>query len=87
MLSAVDTAGSLPAPDSDSFDRVAKRFGMTRSEFYRVAGQKPADELEGGGQAELSRLADAALADAGPPAGTDPFLAESERIARTCTPW
>jgi len=83
----METAISLPDPDFDRLDRVAKRYGITRSEFYRVAGQKLADELEGGGQAELSRLADAALADAGPPAGTDPFLAESERIARTCTPW
>ena len=81
------TAISLPDPDFDRFDRVAKRFGMTRSEFYRVAGQKLADELEGGGQAELTRLANAALADAGGTAEPDPFLAESERIARTGTEW
>jgi metal-responsive CopG/Arc/MetJ family transcriptional regulator len=83
----VKTAISLPDPDFDRFDRVAKRFGMTRSEFYRVAEQKLADELEGGGEAELTRLADAALADAGHPAAADPFLAESERIARTGTEW
>lgn len=87
MLSTVDTADSLPAPDSDSFDRVAERFGITRWKPSHMAGRELADEFEGGDRAALSRLADAALADAGPPAGTDPFLAESERIARTCTPW
>ena len=81
------TAISLPDPDFDRFDRVAKRFGMTRSEFYRVAGQKLADELEGGGEAELTRPANAALADAGQSSDTAPFLAESERIARTGTEW
>ncbi|OUE23155.1 hypothetical protein [Clavibacter michiganensis] len=49
------TATSLPDRDSDRFDRVAKRFGMTRSESHRVAGQKLADEREGGGEAEARR--------------------------------
>ncbi|WP_086516281.1 CopG family transcriptional regulator [Clavibacter michiganensis] len=83
----MDTAASLPDSDSDPFDRVADRFGVTPSKPSCMAGRELADELEGGGRAELTRLADAALADAGAPAGADPFLAESERIARTRTPW
>ncbi|MBF4617505.1 CopG family transcriptional regulator [Clavibacter sp. VKM Ac-2873] len=81
------TAISVPDSDFERFDRVATRFGMTRSEFYRVAGQKLADELEGAGKAELTRLADAAIAEVGQPSAGGEFLRESERIARTGSEW
>jgi len=81
------TAISVPDADFERFDRLAKRHGMTRSEFYRVAGQKLADELEGAGKAELTRLADAAIAEVGQPTAGDDFLRESERIARTGSEW
>jgi metal-responsive CopG/Arc/MetJ family transcriptional regulator len=54
------TAISMPDGDFERFERVAARQGMSRSEFYRAAARRYADELEG--TAELTRLADEALA-------------------------
>ncbi len=79
------TAISLPDGDFERFERVAARHGMNRSEFYRVAGQRFADELEG--EAELTALADAAIARAGQPSGDEQFLRESERIVQGGTDW
>lgn len=39
------TAISLPDEASARFDRVAERHGLTRSEFYRRAAERYADEL------------------------------------------
>ncbi len=39
------TAISLPDHAAERFDRVANRHGMTRSEFYRRAAERYADEL------------------------------------------
>lgn len=41
------TAISLPDHTAERFDRIAKQHGMTRSEFYRRAGELYADELVG----------------------------------------
>lgn len=79
------TAISLPDADFERFERVANRHGMNRSEFYRLAGQKLADELEG--EAELTRVANAALARAGQPDGDELFVRESERLLREGTDW
>ncbi|MFT4136691.1 CopG family transcriptional regulator [Microbacterium sp.] len=78
------TAISMPDRDFERFDRVASRHGMNRSEFYRLAGQRLADELEGG--AELTALANAAIARAGQP-HDDLFLEESQRIASEGSDW
>ena len=58
---------------------------MNRSEFFRLAGTKLADELED--EAELTAMANAALARAGQPAGDGTFLRESERIGREAADW
>jgi len=75
---AMKTAISLPDADFERFERVAARHGMNRSEFYRLAARRFADELEGA--AGLTALANAALQKAGQPAGDRAFLAESERL-------
>lgn len=57
------TAISVPDGDFERFERVAAKHGLNRSEFYRLAGAKLADELEG--ESELTAMANAALEDAG----------------------
>ncbi|WP_206443303.1 hypothetical protein [Candidatus Protofrankia californiensis] len=79
------TAISIPDGDFERFERVAARHGMNRSEFYRLAGKRLADELEG--EAELTRLANAVLARVGQPSGDGLFLRESERVLREGTEW
>lgn len=79
------TAISLPDRDFDRFEQVAARHGMNRSEFYRLAATKLADFLEGG--AELTRLADAAIARAGQPAEDGVFLREVERRIGEAGDW
>jgi len=79
------TAISLPDRDFERFERVAARHGMNRSEFYRLAGEKLAAELEG--EAELTTLANATIARAGQPAGDDAFLRQSERTILEGTEW
>lgn len=79
------TAISLPDPDFDRFERVAARHGMNRSEFYRLAAQRLADELEG--VSELTAAANATLERAGG-VGVDPaFVRESERLVVEGTAW
>ena len=51
---------------------------MNRSEFFRRAGQRFADELEGAN--ELTALANKAIAEAGQPSEDGLFLSESQRI-------
>ncbi|WP_091182357.1 CopG family transcriptional regulator [Paramicrobacterium humi] len=79
------TAISVPDGDFERYERIAARHGMNRSEFYRRAAQKLADELEG--EAELTALADAAIERAGQPAEDGLFLRESERVSQEGTPW
>lgn len=79
------TAISVPDGDFERFERVAMRHGMNRSEFYRLAGQKLADELEG--ESELTALADAVIARAGQPAGDGEFLKESQRVVSEGSDW
>ncbi|TFD54435.1 CopG family transcriptional regulator [Cryobacterium frigoriphilum] len=79
------TAISIPDGDFERFDRLAARHGMNRSEFYRLAGHRLAEELEG--KAELTALANAVIARVGQPAADSPFLPEAERIVREGTQW
>ncbi|WP_407317579.1 ribbon-helix-helix protein, CopG family [Isoptericola halotolerans] len=58
------TAISLPDHAAGRFDDVARRHGMTRSEFYRRAAERYADELS---EADLTRQIDAAIDDVGQP--------------------
>lgn len=82
----VKTAISIPDGDFERFERLAARHGMNRSEFYRRAGRRLADELEG--EVELTALADAVIARVGQPSGErSPLLRESERIVREGTDW
>ncbi|MFT3799433.1 CopG family transcriptional regulator [Microbacterium sp.] len=78
------TAISLPDGDFERFERVATSHGMNRSEFYRLAAERFADQLEGG--SELTAVANAVLARAGQPAD-DLFVRESERVQQAGTRW
>jgi metal-responsive CopG/Arc/MetJ family transcriptional regulator len=71
------TAISIPDGDFERFERVAARHGMNRSEFYRLAGRRLVEELEG--EAELTAQANAVIARVGQPFVDSPFLRESER--------
>lgn len=71
------TAISVPDGEFARYERVAARHGMNRSEFYRRAAERFADELEGG--SELTDQANQALTESGQSADS-PFLRESERI-------
>ncbi|MEA9984244.1 CopG family transcriptional regulator [Subtercola sp. RTI3] len=79
------TAISVPNGDFERFERVADKHGMNRSEFYRLAAQRLADELEGA--SELSAIANAVLARTGQPSGDGLFLRESQRVMRGGTEW
>lgn len=76
----VKTAISIPNGDFERFERVAARHGMNRSEFYRLAGSRLAEELEG--ETELTALANSVIARVGQPSADSPFLRESEHIAQ-----
>jgi hypothetical protein len=82
---AMKTAISIPNGDFERFERVAARHGMNRSEFYRLAGSRLAEELEG--EAELTALANSVIARVGQPSAGSPFLRESERTVREGTDW
>lgn len=58
------TAISLPDATARRIDRVADRHGMSRSEFYRRAAERFADELDG---ADLTAQIDAAIDAVGQP--------------------
>lgn len=79
------TAISVPDGDFEHFERIAARHGMNRSEFYRLAGRKLAEELEG--EAELTALANAAIVRSGQPSGDGLLLAESERLIIEGSDW
>ena len=78
------TAISIPDADFARFERLAARHGMNRSEFFRLAAGRLADELEG--PAELTALANAVIERAGQPSADGAFLAESERVVES-TEW
>lgn len=78
------TAISVPDDDFARFERVAARHGMNRSEFYRLAGSRLADELEGA--SDLTRIADDVLARA----SADPhelFVRANEERLRGGAEW
>ena len=79
------TAISIPNSDFERFERVAARHGMNRSEFYRLAGSRLAEELEG--EAELTALANSFISRVGQPSADRPFPVESERPLREGTSW
>ncbi len=79
------TAISLPDSDFERFDKIAAQHGLNRSAFFRLAGQRLADELEG--TRDLTRLADSALAEAGQPSGDGVFVRESSRVVAAGTEW
>ncbi|MFT3854885.1 MAG: hypothetical protein QM733_19430 [Ilumatobacteraceae bacterium] len=79
------TAISVPDGDFQRFERVAARHGMNRSEFYRLAAERLADDLEGG--SELTAMADAVLARVGRPLGDDLFEREAQRAMLAGTEW
>ena len=54
-------------------------------EFYRLAGRRLADELEG--EAELTAMANAVIARAGQPSEDGPLLMESERTILAGSEW
>ncbi|TDW29871.1 hypothetical protein [Cryobacterium psychrophilum] len=58
---------------------------MNRSEFYRLAGQRLANELEG--ESELTAIANAVIARVGQPSGDAIFLRESEQMKRDGVEW
>lgn len=78
------TAISIPDEEFARFERLAARHGMNRSEFYRVAGRKLAAELEG--EAELTAMANAAIARAGQPVDVH-FGDEANRIILGGSDW
>ncbi len=63
-MGSMKTAISLPDRAADRFDRIARRHGMTRSEFYRRAAEQYADELAG---ADLTAQLDDAIEAVGQP--------------------
>ena len=79
------TAISIPDGDFERFERIAARHGLNRSEFYRLAGRRLADELEG--EAELTAMANAVIARAGQPSEDGPLLMESERTILAGSEW
>lgn len=74
----VKTAISLPDATAHRIDRVADRHGMSRSEFYRRAAERFADELEGG---DLTAQIDAAIDAVGQP-GVDTAALRARANAR-----
>jgi len=73
------TAISVPDGDFERFERTARKHGMNRSEFYRLAAQKLADELEG--ESELTAIANDVIERVGQPTDAE-FLRESHRTIR-----
>ncbi len=72
------TAISLPDHAAERFDRIARRHGMTRSEFYRRAAERYADELA---DADLTAQIDDAIDAVGQPGEES---AELRRTANAC---
>lgn len=79
------TAISVPDGDFARFERVAARHGMNRSEFFRLAGRRLADELEG--SSDLTRIANQILAQADTDADDELFVRGNEQRLRESTDW
>lgn len=79
------TAISMSDGDYERFERIAARHGMNRSEFYRLAAGKLADELEG--DKELTALANSVIERVGQPAGDGGFVREAEGRILAATEW
>lgn len=79
------TAISVPDGDFVRFERVAARHGMNRSEFFRLAGRRLADELEG--SSDLTRIANQILAQAATDADDELFVRGNEQRLRESTDW
>lgn len=85
ILGPVKTAISLPDKDFERFERIAARNGMSRSEFYRRAGAKLADELEG--SSSLTLIAQDVLTRVGQPAEDGLLLEENRRVIESGSEW
>lgn len=79
------TAISLPDKDFERFERIAARNGMSRSEFYRRAAAKLADELEG--SSSLTLIAQDVLTRVGQPAEDGLLLEENRRVIESGSEW
>lgn len=79
------TVISLPDSDFERFERIAALHGMSRSDFYRRAGHRLADELDAAG--ELTALANGTIVRSGQPADGGGFLRCSERSMLEQTEW
>lgn len=82
----VKTAISLPDAEFERNERVARRHGLNRSEFYRLAATRLADSMED--SSALTIMADTVIArtaDSVPKESA--FLRESERLALDNTEW
>jgi predicted DNA-binding protein len=79
------TAISMSDGDFERFERLAARHGMNRSEFFRAAASRFADDLEG--DKELTALADAVIERTGQPSGDTVFLREAEQRILAATEW
>ena len=78
------TAISVPDRDFERFERLAARTGMTRSEFYRRAATRYADELED--TSSLTAIAEDALRRAGQP-GDELILGAVRQAMRPGEEW
>ncbi len=80
------TAISLPDRSAERFDHVAQKYGMTRSEFYRRAAERYADELA---STDLTAQIDEAIDAVGQPgAETSEFRrAANTRLAGAFDEW
>lgn len=80
------TAISLPDHAAEHFDRVARRHGMTRSEFYRRAAEQYADKLA---DADLTVQIDDAIDEVGQPGeeSTELRRTANVRLVDTADEW
>lgn len=79
------TAISVPDGEFARFESVARRHGMNRSEFYRLAGARLADELEGA--SDLTRIADDVLARADRTPDDEIFVRANEERLGGSSDW
>lgn len=75
----------LPDADFERFEHVAARHGMSRSEFYRVAARRLADELER--EAEFAARASAVIESLAVDAWEAPLLQEQQRVFLEGSTW
>jgi len=80
------TAISLPDHAAEHFDRIAQKYGMTRSEFYRRAAEHYANELAG---ADLTAQIDDAIDAVGQPGEESAELrrAANARLVEASDEW